>query len=180
MKKLLLICLLSAAFSFGAFAQQGSIHLNVGAEGAFPIGDWSEGYNIGFGASGKGLYGVSDAGQAGLNLGWNRFGMKDDIDEDFSASISIVPVFAVYRHYFGGLYVEPQAGLSIVKSKITVSGTDMGSFSGSGSSTSFGYAAGLGYLMGDIDISARYQGFSESGMNGGFAALRVAYSFSLN
>lgn len=180
MKKLIIISLLVAGFSVGAFAQQGGIHLNIGAEGAFPTGDWSEGYNIGFGASAKGLYGVSDAGQAGIHLGWTRFGMKNDFDDEISGSFSVVPVFAVYRHYFGGLYVEPQVGLSIAKSKITVSDIDVGSFSGSGSTTSFGYAAGLGYLMGDIDISARYQGFSESGMNGGFAALRLAYHFSLN
>lgn len=178
-KKLACICSLSFIFSLASYAQQGSIHINAGVEGAFPLGDWSEGYNIGIGASAKGLYGVNENAQVGLHLGWTRFGMKDDFDDGFSGSLSIIPLFGVYRHYFGGLYIEPQAGLSIAKMKATVSDGDIGSFSASTSNTSFGYAAGVGYLFNSFDVSARYQGFSESGENGGFAAVRIAYNFLL-
>lgn len=180
MKKLLFICLLTVAFSFTSHAQQrGDIQMSIGAEGAFPIGDWSNGYNIGIGASTKGLYSLSDAGQIGLHLGWIRFGMKTESDDDISGSMSIIPVLGLYRHYFGNLYVEPQVGFSISKTKVSFSGGDDFGIGGSFSSTSLGYPAGVGYLLGNIEVSAQYQGFSQGGASSGFAGLRIAYSFPL-
>lgn len=181
MRKLLLGWLLATVFSITAYAQQGNIDINAGIDIGLPVGDWSEGYGIGLGATAKGLYGISDAGQVGLTLGYIRFGLKDEFDEGLSGSLGVIPVMAVYRHHFGNLYVEPQAGLSINRVSLSYSGfDDMGfGFSGSASESSFGYAAGIGYLMGNIDLSARYQGFAQGGENGGFGAIRIAYNFGL-
>lgn len=176
MKKFMLACLLTATVSIATYAQQGAIHINGGIDGAFPLGDLGESYGVGFGATVKGLYGISDAGQVGLTLGYIGFGSKEDLGDGNSASFGVIPVLALYRHHFGSFYVEPQIGLSANRFKVKVSGVDFG---GTASTTSLGYAAGIGYLIGNIDLSARYQGFSQNGSSSGFAGLRVAYNFTL-
>ncbi len=178
MKKTVLSCLLIAAFSIATYAQKGAIHINGGVDGAFPLGDFGEGYGMGFGATVKGLYGISDAGQVGLTLGYIHFGSKEDLGDGNSVSLGVIPILALYRHHFGSLYVEPQIGLSSNRAKVNISGSGF-DFGGTASTTSLGYAAGIGYLIGNIDLSARYQGFSQSGSSAGFAGLRVAYNFSL-
>ncbi|MFB5944794.1 outer membrane beta-barrel protein [Albibacterium profundi] len=178
MKKLVLVCLLLTAFSIATYAQKGAIDINAGVDVALPLGDFGEGFGTGFGATAKGLYGVSDEGQVGLTLGYIHFGSKEDLGEGNSVSFGVIPILALYRHHFGSLYVEPQIGLSSNRSKITVSSSEF-NFGGSASSTSLGYAAGIGYMLGDIDISARYQGLSRGGSSSGFAAIRIAYNFSL-
>lgn len=177
MKKLVLVCLL-ATLSVAAFAQKGAIDINGGVDVALPLGNFGDGFGTGFGATVKGLYGVSDEGQVGLTLGYIHFGSKEDLGDGNSVSFGVIPILALYRHHFGSLYVEPQIGLSANRSKITVSSSEF-NFGGSASSTSLGYAAGIGYLLGDIDISARYQGLSRGGSSSGFAAVRIAYNFPL-
>lgn len=176
MKKFMLACLLTATVSMATYAQKGSIHINGGVDVALPVGDFGETYGVGFGATVKGLYGISDDGQVGLTLGYIGFGTKEDLGEGNSASFGVIPILALYRHHFGSLYVEPQVGLSSSRVKMSVAGT---SFGGTASTTSLGYAAGIGYLIGNIDLSARYQGFSQNGSSAGFGGLRVAYNFSL-
>jgi len=180
MKKTILSCLLIAAFSIATYGQNGVIHINGGVDGAFPLGNFGEAYGMGFGATVKGLYGISDAGQVGLTLGYIHFGTKEDLGAGNSASFGVIPILALYRHHFGSLYVEPQIGLSANHVKVKVSDSDSGfNFGGTASTTSLGYAAGIGYLIGNIDLSARYQGFSQNSSSAGFAGLRVAYNFSL-
>ena len=170
MKKVLLVAVLFLVTTVAAFAQKGDIGISVGVEGALPVGDWSDGYSIGVGGSLKGLYGISDAGQVTLTVGYDRFGVKD-----FDGSLSLVPVLAGYRHTFSSLYVEPQIGISAQKSKI-----EMGEFGDvSASTTDFSFAIGAGYLVGPMDLGLRYQNISASGGSLGFLALRVAYNFSL-
>lgn len=176
MKKILLVCLMATALTAASHAQPGSIHINAGADVALPVGNWSDNYQIGFGATAKGLYGISDDGQVGITVGYLHFGMKTGDTEGLSASLGVIPVLALYRHHFGNAYIEPQFGLS--HSKATMSVASVGNFGGA-SSTSLAYAAGLGYLIGDIDLSLRYQGFSRNNSGTGFAALRAAYHFSL-
>src|SRR5690606_21585706 len=178
MKKCMLACLLTTTVSIASYAQQGAIHINGGVDVALPVGDLGETYGVGFGATVKGLYGISDDGQVGLTLGYIGFGAKEDLGEGNSASFGVIPILALYRHHFGSCYVEPQIGLSSNRSKVNFSGAGM-DFGGTASTTSLGYAAGIGYLIGNIDLSARYQGFSKDGSSSGFAGIRVAYNFSL-
>lgn len=180
-KKLVLACVSTVVFSMATYAQKGQIDINGGGDVAIALGDFGEGYGTGFGATVKGLYGISDNGKVGLTLGYIHFGSKEDLGKGNSASFGVIPVLALYRHQFGSLYVEPQLGFSSNRASVDLSG--LGSMGGSMgamsvSTTSLGYAAGVGYLIGDIDLSARYQGFS-SGGSAGFAGLRVAYNFSL-
>ncbi|MCC2598255.1 hypothetical protein [Sphingobacterium sp. FBM7-1] len=178
MKKVLFGLLLTVSTVLSGQAQQGNIDINAGLDFGLPIGDFGDVYGFGYGATVKGLYGISEAGQVGLTLGYQRFGLKDDYDDMMSGSMGISPIFAVYRHSFGALYLEPQAGLSVNKVNLKASGGGM-DFGGSASNTSFGYAAGLGYMLGNIDISARYQGLTQSGENLSFIGLRIGYNFRI-
>src|SRR5690606_11452452 len=90
MKKFVLIIALSTCMYFMAAAQKGDIGIGAGIDIGLPIGNFGEGYGIGFGASAKGLYGISDAGQVTLTLGFLRFGMKDGSDL-VSGSAALIP-----------------------------------------------------------------------------------------
>lgn len=158
--------------------EKGSIHINAGIDVGFPLGDFGEGFGIGFGASAKGLYGISDAGQATLTLGFLRFGMKDGNDL-VSGSTSLIPILAGYRHRFGNLYGEGQIGLTALRTSIKVKEADFGNFSGSTSATHLGYGVGVGYLMGNLDLGLRFQGVASDGNSLNLVALRVGYNFQL-
>ena len=70
-------------------------------------------------------------------------------------------------------YVEPQFGLSSYNIKAVSNSVD---FSGSGSTTAFTYAIGIGAMAGrNFDIGLRYEAMSKDGTMG-FLALRLAYS----
>lgn len=179
MKKLLLIVLASTCAIWTATAQEkGSIHVGVGVDVGLPLGDFGEGSNVGIGASAKGMYGLSDAGQATLTLGFLRFGMKDGSDA-VSGSTTLIPVLAGYRHRFGNLYGEGQVGLTTIRNAVKVKGEGFGNLSGSYSSTHLGYGAGVGYLMDAWDIGVRFQGVSGDGGSLNLVALRVGYNFQI-
>lgn len=183
MKKILTsVFLLVAFFATTAFAQKGDITIGAGIDVGLPIGDFGEGYGVGIGATAKGMYGLSDAGQATLTLGFIRFGLKDTPD-GMSGSAGLIPVLAGYRHRFDDLYAEGQIGLTVVRSSVTVKGLEgipgLGSIGGSSSKTNFGYAFGGGYLFNNWDLGLRFQGVSGEGGSLNFVALRVGYNFAL-
>lgn len=180
MKKLMIIGVFLSAFTFTVHAQKGDLNLNTAAMAGLPIGDFSDAYGLGWGVSIKGLYGLSPAGQVTFSTGYSQFGLKDSYDDNLKGSLGIIPVFAGYRHQIGQLYLEPQLGLSVNQTNLKADMGNGGSFEGSDSSSSFGYAASVGYLLGDIDLSLRYQGFSLSDRGLGFLGLHIGYQFQLN
>ncbi|AGA76738.1 porin family protein [Echinicola vietnamensis] len=180
MKKLMIICVFLSAFTFNANAQKGDLGLNTAAMAGLPTGDFGDAYGMGWGVSLKGLYRLNSVGQVTLSTGYSQFGLKDTYDENLKGSLGIIPVFAGYRHQLGELYLEPQLGLSVNRSNLKADFGDAGNLSGSASDTSFGYAASIGYLLGDVDLSLSYQGFSLSSQGLGFIGFRVGYQFKLN
>ncbi len=176
-----MIVAVSTCTYFMATAQKGDIHIGAGIDIGLPIGNFGEGYGIGFGASAKGLYGISDAGQVTLTLGFLRFGMKDGSDL-VSGSTALIPFLPGYRHRFGNLYAEGQLGLTVVRTSIKFKDNDfgLGGLAGSSSQTNLGYGIGGGYLMGNWDLGLRFQGVSGSGGSLDLVGLKVAYNFSLN
>src|SRR3546814_89535 len=131
MKRILTTTLILCA-AFFANAQQGFHTISAGAEVALPLGDFGEAYGIGFGATGKAFYGITEQGDITGTLGYIHFGMKDK-SESISGSTGMIPIMFGYHHDFGGLYGEPQIGLMIVKSKINMDdmGLGLSGFSGS-------------------------------------------------
>lgn len=180
MKKIMIIGAFLFAFTQSAFAQDGDFHLNPSATVGIPIGDFSEVYGIGAGIGVKALYSLNPDGELTFSTGYTRFGLKDSYAAGLKGSLGIIPLLAGYRYHLEKIYLEPQLGLSINSSSLKGSIMGMGSFGGSASSTSLGYAATVGYLLGDIDLSLRYQGFALSGDGLGFIGARVGYQFKLN
>ncbi len=173
MKKTIILSVALLFACFSAFAQKGNNQVGVGLDLGLPMGDFGDGSKMGIGGTVKGMYGIGTAGQLELTLGYISFGMKES-SSSASASTSVIPIFAGYRHHFNGLYVEPQLGISMIKSKVDVMGQSMSS-----STSAFGWALGVGYLFNEFDISARYQSASKDGSSMGFIGLRLGYNFSL-
>lgn len=182
MKKIFASTVLFVFVALAAVAQKGDIGVGAGIDVGLPIGDFADGYGVGIGASAKGFYGLSDAGQATLTLGYIRFGLKD-MPDGMSGSAGLIPVLAGYRHRFDNLYAEGQAGLTVVRSAVTVKGLEglpgLDAIGGSSSDTNFGYAIGAGYLFNSWDLGLRFQGVSGDGGSLNFMALRIGYNFAL-
>ncbi|MBL1407844.1 hypothetical protein [Sphingobacterium faecale] len=163
-----------------AFAQQGFHSVGVGIEGALPLGNFGEAYGIGYGATGKAFYGITEKGDITGTLGYIRFGMKES-SAMVSGSMGMIPIMFGYRHDFGGLYGEPQLGLTMVKSRIKMDLGDFGDLfggigaNGSGSTTKVSFGLGGGYAMGKLDFGARFQIVDSFN----FLGLRIGYNFSL-
>ncbi len=152
--------LLLASFFIGAasFAQS---ELSLGAEVGLPMGTFGQGYSVGFGASAKYGYGITDNSAITLSAGYMSFSFKSPA----SGSSGLIPVKAGYRYGFeGGFYVEPQLGVTM----ISTSG-------GGGSTSGFTYAANVGYMMSKVDLGIRYETVSAQGASWGFVGARVAY-----
>ncbi|MCE7054701.1 hypothetical protein LZF95_08455 [Algoriphagus sp. AGSA1] len=180
MKKLMIIGAFLLAFTSTTYAQEGDLHLNAGVMAGLPIGDFSEVYGVGVGVAFKGLYSLNPDAELTFSTGYSRFGLKESYAAGLKGSLGIVPLLAGYRHHLEKIYLEPQLGLSINSSSLKGSFMGMGDFGGSASSTSLAYAATVGYLLGDIDLSIRYQGFALSGSGLGFIGLHVGYLFKIN
>lgn len=162
-----------------AYAQQGFHTVGVGAEGALPLGDFGEAYGIGYGATGKAFYGISEIGDITGTLGYMRFGIKESSDF-MSGHIAMIPIMFGYRHNFGGFYGEPQLGFVNLKSKIKMDLGGLEEFfggfgSGSSSTTKFSLGLGGGMLFGDWDLGARFQILD----NMNFLGVRIGYNFSI-
>ena len=174
MKKVVFAIAIAAA-SFGAAnAQTGNNKLGIGVEVGLPMGDFGDAFGVGIGGSAKYLHGIGTAGQLTLTSGYQRFGAKD-LPSGVSASASIIPILAGYRHNFSGLFLEPQVGYGIYGSKVSGGGYDF-----SDSEGAFTWAIGAGYAMAQgLDLGVRYQSASKDGESTSFIGFRVGYNFSL-
>lgn len=159
-----------------AYAQEGFNKITVGAELALPVGDLSNLSSIGFGATGKVFYGLTNESSITGTLGYIHFPMKSH--PGMSGHVGMIPLQFGYYHDFGGFYIEPQLGLSFMNTKLEMKGMDdfFGfDFSGTSSETKFGLGLGGGYNFGDWDVGVRYQIIQHAN----FLGARVAYSFDI-
>lgn len=184
MKKGILLSIVFLFFSICAFAQKGNNQVSVGLDVGFPVGDFGESSNVGFGGTVKGMYGVGTAGQMELTLGYLGFSYKNN-NSIVKASNNLFPILVGYRHFFDNIYVEPQLGLTVISNKLKRSGVDVGGENIGGenyliSTAAFGWAIGVGYLFDNFDFSIRYQSASKNGGSLGFFGLRVGYNFDIN
>jgi hypothetical protein len=177
MKKVFLaICII--AISATGYSQTGNNQIGVGGDVAIPMGDFGDGFKTGFGGYAKGLFGIGEAGQVTFTTGYSGFKAKGSTSEE-SATASIIPLLAGYRHNFSGFYVEPQVGYNIFGLKYKSSGISV-----SDSEGGFAYAVGLGYVVSNVDFGVRYQGGKPSGsgsdsINWSFIGIHVGYNFTL-
>ena len=167
MKKVFLAFAIVAA-SFAANAQSGKNQLSVGPEVGITT---AEGGGTAIGGTVKYMHGVGTAGQITLTTGYL---FDSESAGDIKVTASQIPVLAGYRHYFSGVFVEPQAGFVSTGLKVK-----MGNESESASTGSFGYAIGGGYALAKgLDLGVSYRNIAEEGAKG-MIVFRVGWNFNL-
>jgi hypothetical protein len=154
---------------------QGKMSAGVTAQLALPMGTFGDSYGIGFGGAGLFQYGITPdmllTGQVGYisfsakNSGWPTMG-------DFG--ILAGAKYNLSGQAQPGLYVLGQIGFA----SVSVSGTFMG-YSYSASETDLAFAPGVGYQIGNIDLSVKYLIISTTGSSSSALSLDVAYVFPL-
>lgn len=176
MKKLLFSLALVAGLGFAANAQtkkdpaMGGSKIGVGADFAFPMGDFGKATDFGVGGSlnyqapiGSKLNFVGEAG-------YLSFTSKKDALGNTTSSAAI-PLKAGVRYFLAeNVYAQGQLGASISTA--------------TGGKTGFIYAPSVGveFPVADkmaIDFGARYEGWSYSGGTSSFIGLRAALNFGL-
>lgn len=175
MRKVFLAFSLTAASFIGAQAQTGNNQIGIGAEVGIPTGDFGDAFKPGFGASVKGLYGVGTAGQVTLTAGYTIFNEKEE--SGVNMKTSILPIMAGYRHNLNGFYLEPQIGYGSYGVQVEFMGEKESEREGA-----FTWAAGVGYALNGLDISARYQSGKLEDADSPFSlvGIRIGYNFSLS
>ncbi|PST81848.1 hypothetical protein C7T94_17865 [Pedobacter yulinensis] len=171
MKKLFLLTALAGLLSFGASAQTTAGNkLGVGLEFGLPVGDWSDGMNIGFGGSGIMHIPISSSKLYGtINAGFINFKSKEV--NGFTYDYGAIPLKAGIKYYFvPNFYGAAELGAAI--------GTN------DGASTAFAYSPGIGvdFPVSDktsIDLGARYEAWSANSVTNGFVGIRAAFNFGL-
>jgi hypothetical protein len=171
MKILYSLLLVAMLFSTSLFAQEPGI--SIGGNVYFPVGDWAELANVGYGGSvtyehplGKGIAGV-------IYSGYTYFGGDNE-----GFSWTMVPLLAGAKFYFTpklDWYMTGLLGVNFVTAKKTILGVDY-----SASSTEFAGNLNFGYEVktsekGAVDISAGFVYINELSYFG----MRLAYIFKL-
>lgn len=169
MKKLLLLTAVAGLFAFSSVnAQTKAPKLSIGAEFAFPMGDFGDFYNFGYGGSLQYQHPVAESLLVTGSAGYTTFKVKSSFG---SGSYGAIPVKAGARYYFGdNFYGAAELGAAF--------GTE------SGSSTAFVYTPGIGVDFpvsdkGSIELGARYEAWTANSSTSGFIGLRLAYNIGL-
>jgi hypothetical protein len=147
--------LFSALFAFAltpAFSQ-----FSLGADVAFPTGNWSSNIGTGFGVSGRYEAAIQPKLNWSASIGFLSFSNKYS-----GTSPTIWPVTGGVKYYFqksnGGVYGAADMGLF---------------FGNNGAGTKFGFSPGMGYRLQNLDFALRYNLVTDLSYWG----LRVAYIF---
>lgn len=174
MKKLFLLTAIAGLFAFTSVnAQTKAPKLSIGAEFAFPMGDFGDVAKLGFGGSLQYQHPIAPSFLLTGSAGYTTFQGKD---YDFGGvtidggSFGTIPVKAGARYYFGENFfagAELGAGFSTEE----------------GGSTVFIYSPGIGVDFpvsdkGSIELGGRYEAWSNNGTSS-FIGLRLAYNFGL-
>lgn len=171
MKKLLLLTAVAGLFAFSSVnAQTRTPKLSLGAEFGFPMGDFGDGTDFGFGGSLQYQHPVAESLSVTGSAGYLNFKSKEDAFGNTHNS-GAIPVKAGARYYFGeNFFAAGELGVGISTEK--------------NGSTAFIYAPGVGVDFpvsdtGSIELGARYEGWSANSNTSGFIGLRLAYNFGI-
>lgn len=165
----------------GFIHAQGKIALGVNAGVALPMGDFGDGYDMGFGGNGLFVYHATPNVDVTGSVGYLTWSGKDALD---GATFSSVPVLVGGRYLFGkgnfNPYVAAQLGMHFTTYDVEVMG-----FSTSGSDSYFGWNIGAGFLMGvgknmDLDVNVLYNTISSEGSSSSYLGILVGLLFGLN
>src|SRR5215467_860871 len=175
MKKMYVV-ILAAIISTGAIGQKGKNYLGVGVGLSMPLGEFANDYKRGIGVDAKAMLGVGQSGAVTFTLGYSAFKEIADFDETTSTAV-IVPLLIGYRHNFNGFFVEPQLGYALYPYKHN--SAEDGFYTSTGSA--FNWALNAGYMFKNkLEVSARYQTGTSTGITVAIFGLRLGYNFSLS
>lgn len=175
MKKLFILTAVAGLFAFSSVnAQTKAPKLSVGAEFAFPMGDFGDVADFGYGGSLQYQHPVAANLLLTGSAGYTSFKFKDytALGVTYKGGNSgTIPVKAGARYYFGENFfagAELGAGFST---------EDNGT-------TAFIYSPGVGvdFPVSDkstIELGARYEAWSAKSTTNGFIGLRAAFNFGL-
>jgi hypothetical protein len=172
MKKLLLLTAVAGLFAFSSVnAQTKTPRLSIGAEFGFPMGDFGDTFNFGYGGSLQYQHPVAPSLLLTGSAGYTEFTTKKVAGVSYSSGS--IPVKAGGRYYFGeNFFASAELGAAFSTE------------SGAGNSTAFVYSPGIGidYPVSDkgsVELGARYEAWSANSTTSGFIGLRLAYNFGL-
>lgn len=176
MKKVFLLTAIAGIFAFSNVNAQtkdpamSGPKLGIGAEFAFPVGHFSDGYNFGYGGSLNYQHPVAPnlnlTGSAGyINFQSKEIPFVGKVNEGF------IPVKVGARYFLAeNVYVNGELGASFATGKFN-------------SGTAFVYSPGVGveFPVSDkssVDLGGRYEGWSKNGTSS-FFGIRAAFNFGL-
>lgn len=178
MKRLFLLSALASLFVFtsvNAQTKKGSemkgSQISIGPEFGFPVGDFGDAFDFGFGGSVMYLHPIAKNLKLTLNAGYLSFEPNKALKDVGVTASGTIPLKAGIRVnvaenvYLGG---ELGAGFSTK----------------TGGKTAFAYAPGIGveFPVADkmsVDLGGRYEGWSVSGGTSSFIGVRLALNFGL-
>jgi hypothetical protein len=171
MKNFYLILIVALTLSTSLFAQQPGI--SIGGNVYFPVGDWAEFANIGYGGSATYEQMLGNNVTGVLYTGYTYFGGDEE-----GWSYSMVPLLVGAKFYFSpkmDWYLGGLIGVNFVTAKTIFAGNEI-----SASSTEFAGNLNFGYEVktsekGAVDISAGFVYINELSYFG----MRLAYIFKL-
>jgi hypothetical protein len=169
MKKLLFTLSMITCFTVASMAQG---RFSIGAEAALPMGDFGD--VVGFGIGGTVRYEapINDNLSWMGTVGFISFSEKDIDISGFTVATSatMIPIQGGIKYYFtesfNGFYAAGELGMHSVKVKAEADG-----ISSDASDGFFSFAPSVGYHLGTIDISARYQLVEDAD----YLGFRIAY-----
>lgn len=173
MRKVFLLTAIAGLFAFSSVKAQKDVamtgpKLGIGADFAFPMGDFGDVMDLGYGGSLLYQHPVA----ANLNLtgsaGYLSFKAKDEFG---GGSFGYVPVKVGARYFVAeNFFIGGELGASFSTE--------------SGGKTAFAYSPGIGieFPVADksaIELGARYEGWSANSTTNSFIGLRLAWNFGL-
>lgn len=176
MKKLFLLTAIAGIFAFtNASAQKDAAmngpKLGIGAEFALPIGDFADGWKLGFGGSLLYQHPVAPNLNLTANAGYISFKSKELPIIGGTINTGFIPVKVGARYFLAeNFYINGELGAAFA------TGDNNGG-------TAFAYSPGVGveFPVADkssIDLGARYEGWSNNGSLS-FIGIRAAFNFGL-
>lgn len=176
MKKVFLLTAIAGIFAFSNVNAQSKDpamngpKLGIGAEFAFPMGNYGDLYKMGYGGSLNYQHPVAPNLNLTVSAGYLGFKTKDFLG--FSGTSGYIPVKVGARYFVAeNFYLNGEIGAAFDASK--------------GDGTSFIYSPGAGveFPVADkssIDLGVRYEGWGKQfGVTPSFIGVRAAFNFGL-
>jgi outer membrane protein W len=104
MKKTILLGVMLLIFG----VSQAQIHVGATIGPQFPMGNFSDGFNIGFGFNVVGKYMLKENMAVGLNLGYTRFGTGSE-----GVTGSMIPITGLFEYHFDAGNIKPYVGADL-------------------------------------------------------------------